>query len=55
MANKRGDINIQIKCSEPGPPAAGYAALARLVVRYHYRIKEANERGINNEKRAGNQ
>lgn len=54
MANKREDINIQIKCSEPGPPAAGYAALARLVVRYHYhRIKEANG-GMQNEKRAGN-
>lgn len=55
MANKRGDINLEIKCSEPGPPAAGYTALARLVVRYHYRKKEANERGIQNEKRAGNQ
>ncbi|MHC1718569.1 MAG: hypothetical protein AB9883_07940 [Acidaminococcaceae bacterium] len=55
MANKRGDINIQIKCSEPGPPAAGYAALARLIVRYHYKTKEANEGGIQNEKRAGNQ
>jgi hypothetical protein len=55
MSNKRGDINIQIKCSNPLPPAEGYASLARLIVRYHYRMKEANEGGINNEKRAGNQ
>lgn len=51
MAYKR-DINIQIKCSEPGPPSEAYAALARLVVRYHYKMKEANEGSINNEKRA---